>query len=144
MLHAVYTCTLPSCILAFAGTLRPPFSLEAMPEPSNARFNCVCIRHGFGQPHIVSSTTFFRHLQDASSEEERARIQAAKFDGVNNSTRRRAKGINVRSRRNGQGDVSSTRDGNTQVASRPRSVGFCLVSLELSVHDNVLEQSYGC
>jgi hypothetical protein len=115
-----------------------------MLELSNARFNCVCIRHGFGQPHVVLSTTFFRHLQDASSEEERARIQAAKFDGVNNSTRRRAKGINVHSRWNGQDNNSPTRDGNSRVASRPRSVGFGLVSLELSVHDNVLDQSYGC
>ena len=61
MVHVVYMCMLPICILAFkfAATLLPPFSLEAMPELSNARFNCVCIRHGFGQPHIISSTTFF-------------------------------------------------------------------------------------
>ena len=55
---------------------------------SNQRYNCVCSTHNFGQPHIVSSATRYRHYQEASADEQQ-RMQAAKFDGVASSSNRR-------------------------------------------------------
>ncbi|KAF9232879.1 hypothetical protein BU15DRAFT_90555 [Melanogaster broomeanus] len=35
------------------------------------RYNCVCTKHNFGRPHLVSLATWYRHLQGASSDDER-------------------------------------------------------------------------
>ncbi|KAG8218061.1 hypothetical protein J3R82DRAFT_6268 [Butyriboletus roseoflavus] len=45
-------------------------------------YNCVCIKHNFGLPHLVSSPAWHRHLDQASSEEERQRIHKAKYQGL--------------------------------------------------------------
>ncbi|KIK91217.1 hypothetical protein PAXRUDRAFT_13898 [Paxillus rubicundulus Ve08.2h10] len=47
--------------------------MEAGPSNQQAapQYNCVCIKHGRGQPHLVSTATWYRHLHEASSDEER-------------------------------------------------------------------------
>jgi len=67
---------------------------------SAQRYNCVCSSHNFGQPHVVSSMTWYRHFQEARSEEERGWMQNAKFDGLNQSSARRARGTAARRRNN--------------------------------------------
>ena len=43
------------------------------------RYNCVCSKYNFGQPHLVSTATWYRHLQEARSDEERQRMQDARL-----------------------------------------------------------------
>ena len=63
---------------------------------SAQQYNCVHSSHNFRQPHVVSSTTWYCHLQEAHSEEERQRMQNAKFDGLNPSSAHRARGTAAR------------------------------------------------
>jgi hypothetical protein len=55
---------------------------------SNKRYNCVCSTYNFGQPHMVSSATWYRHFQEASADEQQ-RMQDAKFNGIPSSSNRR-------------------------------------------------------
>ncbi|KAF8834252.1 hypothetical protein BDN67DRAFT_1049049, partial [Paxillus ammoniavirescens] len=41
-------------------------------------YNCVCAKYNFGRPHLISSTTWYRHLEEATSDEERQRMHNAK------------------------------------------------------------------
>lgn len=43
----------------------------------NTLWTCVCQKYGFGQPHEVSKATWYRHLRQASDEEEKQQIYAA-------------------------------------------------------------------
>ena len=63
------------------------------------KLNCVCSKYNFGRPHLVSTTTWYRHLQEAGSEEERQQIHAAKLDDLPANTRR-PRGIATRRRNN--------------------------------------------
>jgi len=55
--------------------------LQALCMPSIC-YNCVCIKHNFGLPHLVSSSAWHWHFDQASSEEERQRIREAKYQGL--------------------------------------------------------------
>jgi hypothetical protein len=44
---------------------------------SNHRFVCVCEKYGLGRPHTVSKSTWYQHIQQASTQEEKVRIRAA-------------------------------------------------------------------
>ena len=68
----------------------------------STRYNCVCIKHNFGLPHLVSSSAWHRHLDQASSEEERQRIREAKYHGLPRPSR----GIGARRQRRGRQQVS--------------------------------------
>ncbi|KIK80241.1 hypothetical protein PAXRUDRAFT_88122, partial [Paxillus rubicundulus Ve08.2h10] len=50
--------------------------------PSNQQdglwYNCIRAKYNFGCPHLVSSTTWYRHLQEVSSDEEQQCILIAK------------------------------------------------------------------
>ena len=61
--------------------LPSPF-LDPSMDAGFQRYNCVCSNYNYGRPHPVSFATFHRHLKQASSEEEKKRIQDAKFDGL--------------------------------------------------------------
>ena len=81
--------------------------LSMEPAGGTVRYNCVCSRHNFGLPHLVSSTTWYRHLSEAGSDEERARMNAAKLDinaisgGSGNPVRpRRYRGLALRRHNN--------------------------------------------
>ncbi|KAG2744318.1 hypothetical protein P692DRAFT_201721996, partial [Suillus brevipes Sb2] len=45
--------------------------------PTSNKFICVCQKYGLGRPHSVSKSTWYQHLQQASTEEEKARMRAA-------------------------------------------------------------------
>ncbi|KAG2119325.1 hypothetical protein DEU56DRAFT_904917 [Suillus clintonianus] len=45
--------------------------------PISNKFVCVCEKYGLGRPHSISKSTWYEHLQQASTEEEKARIRAA-------------------------------------------------------------------
>lgn len=82
-------------------------SESALPRPSmdagsSQRYNCVCSNYNYGRPHPVSSATFHRHLNQARSEEEKQRIQDAKFDGIDRPNPRRSRGTATRRRDNRQ------------------------------------------
>ena len=53
--------------------------MEACP-PDTTCYNCVCLKHNFGLPHIVAATTWYWHFEEASSEEEHERMHLARFD----------------------------------------------------------------
>ena len=63
------------------------------------KLNCVCSKYNFGRPHLVSTTTWYRHLQEAGSEEEWQQIHAAKLDDLPANTRR-PRGIAIRRHNN--------------------------------------------
>ncbi|KIK77880.1 hypothetical protein PAXRUDRAFT_51659, partial [Paxillus rubicundulus Ve08.2h10] len=50
--------------------------------PSNQQdglwYNCVCAKYNFGCPHLISSTPWYHHLEEATSDEERQRMHNAK------------------------------------------------------------------
>jgi hypothetical protein len=46
------------------------------PDPAGA-WTCMCDRYGNGHPHQVSKATWYRHLELATSDEEKRRIRAA-------------------------------------------------------------------
>jgi hypothetical protein len=60
---------------------------------SAAKFICVYRKHNFGQPHTISRSTWYEHLQQAETTEEKTRMQAA-CHGINeaapSATRRAA------------------------------------------------------
>ena len=64
---------------------------------SHQRYNCVCSTYNFGRPHVVSSTTWYRHFQEASADEQQ-RMQDAKFDNVAPPSNHRARGTASRRR----------------------------------------------
>ena len=41
-------------------------------------WTCVCMKYGFGQPHRVSKSMWYRHLALATTENEKQRIRAAR------------------------------------------------------------------
>ncbi|KAG1744283.1 hypothetical protein EDB19DRAFT_2037989 [Suillus lakei] len=43
---------------------------------------CVCSKYNHGLPHNVSSATWYRHLDEATTQEEKQRIQSVKALGV--------------------------------------------------------------
>ncbi|KIK77622.1 hypothetical protein PAXRUDRAFT_17378 [Paxillus rubicundulus Ve08.2h10] len=71
-------------------------------QQDSTRYNCVCLKYNFGIPHAVSSATWYRHLEEASSPEEREHMRAAKADGSNNnpSKQTRPRGSAARRRNN--------------------------------------------
>jgi hypothetical protein len=51
------------------------------------RYVCVCSKYNNGQPHEVSSATWYRHLQEASTDEEKQRIRSVNaLGGITLST----------------------------------------------------------
>ena len=87
--------------------------------PSNQRYNRVCSEN-FGQPHVVSLATWYRHYQAASAE-EREQMQRAKLDGITSSSDCRPRGtashrrngilpVQKRARELGEGQVSASPD----------------------------------
>ena len=58
---------------------------------SNQRYNCVC-SESFGQPHVVSLATWYRHYQ-AVSAEEREWMQCAKLDRPRGTASCRRNGV---------------------------------------------------
>lgn len=47
-----------------------------------ARCVCVCSKYNYGLPHEVSSATWYRHLDEATTQEEKQRIRSARALGV--------------------------------------------------------------
>ncbi|KAG1884124.1 hypothetical protein F4604DRAFT_1919966 [Suillus subluteus] len=45
--------------------------------PISNKFVCVCEKYGLGRPHSVSKSTWYQHLQQASTEEEKTRMRVA-------------------------------------------------------------------
>ncbi|KAG1811150.1 uncharacterized protein BJ212DRAFT_557504 [Suillus subaureus] len=39
---------------------------------------CLCTKHNLGQPHRVAKSTWHRHLQEASTEEEREKMRTGR------------------------------------------------------------------
>ena len=48
-------------------------------------YNCVCLKHNFSIPHVVSSATWYCHFEEASSPEEYERMRAAKANSSANA-----------------------------------------------------------
>ncbi|KAG1892211.1 hypothetical protein F4604DRAFT_15662 [Suillus subluteus] len=50
------------------------------PDSSSDRqlYVCVCSKHNLGQPHQVSKSTWHRHLETATTEQERDRIRSGR------------------------------------------------------------------
>ena len=63
-------------------------SMDDSTGSSAQRYNCLCSAYNFGQPHLVSPTTWYRHFEEAQTDEEQEWMQNAKFDGLNNSSAR--------------------------------------------------------
>lgn len=49
---------------------------------ATSRYLCVCSTYNNGLPHEVSSATLYRHLDEATTEEEKHRIRSAKALGA--------------------------------------------------------------
>ncbi|KAG1847252.1 hypothetical protein C8R48DRAFT_547524, partial [Suillus tomentosus] len=60
---------------------------------SAAKFICICSKHNFGRPHTILRTTWYEHLQQAETTEEKTRMQAARHgtnEAAPSATRRAA------------------------------------------------------
>ncbi|KAG1866996.1 hypothetical protein C8R48DRAFT_599867, partial [Suillus tomentosus] len=51
-------------------------------DQAGARFFCVCTKYNHGQPHEVSYTSWYRHLNEATTEEEKQKMHTAKAFGL--------------------------------------------------------------
>ncbi|KIJ17975.1 hypothetical protein PAXINDRAFT_9063, partial [Paxillus involutus ATCC 200175] len=79
--------------------------MEAGPsnQQDGLRYNCVCAKYNFGRLHLISSTTWYRHLEEATSDEERQRMHNAKSQfhpPTNPPTNGRSRGAVGRRRNN--------------------------------------------
>ncbi|KIO04827.1 hypothetical protein M404DRAFT_142201, partial [Pisolithus tinctorius Marx 270] len=45
---------------------------------ASTHFLCVCKKYNFGRPHPVSHSTWYQHINEAETDEEKQRIQSAK------------------------------------------------------------------
>jgi hypothetical protein len=54
----------------------PPSSSSSQPLDKTPRYVCVCSKYNNGQPHEVSSATWYRHLEEACTQEEKQRIRS--------------------------------------------------------------------
>ncbi|KAI5994392.1 hypothetical protein EDD15DRAFT_2196016 [Pisolithus albus] len=45
---------------------------------STTRYICSCSKYNFGRPHPVSKATFYRHINEADTDEEKERLRATK------------------------------------------------------------------
>lgn len=86
------------------------------------RYNCVCSTHNFGQPHSVSSATWYHHFEEAQTDEEQQRMQSAKFEGLNNSSARH-RGTASRRRNNALPIQERAREVDAQDTSAPEKRG---------------------
>jgi hypothetical protein len=43
-------------------------------DPNTSGWTCICVKYGYGLPHKVLKTTWYRHLDQASSDEEKRKI----------------------------------------------------------------------
>ncbi|KAI5997037.1 hypothetical protein EDD15DRAFT_2412710 [Pisolithus albus] len=50
-------------------------------QATGQKYDCVCIKYGFGRLHKISHVAWKQHLASASSEEERQRIRSARLLG---------------------------------------------------------------
>ena len=41
---------------------------------------CLCLKHNFGHPHSVSKATWYCHIEEAKTEEEKQRLRASRAD----------------------------------------------------------------
>lgn len=81
------------CCLLFAHHQHPPtmdLDIGSTGTP-NQHYNCICSSYNFGQPHLVSSVTWYRHLQEASVDKQQ-HMQDAKFISIASSSNCRARG----------------------------------------------------
>ncbi|KAG2029643.1 hypothetical protein BDR03DRAFT_987633 [Suillus americanus] len=46
---------------------------------AGVRFLCVCTKYDYGQPHEVSYTSRYRHLNEATTEEEKEKVHTVKI-----------------------------------------------------------------
>ncbi|KAG1745050.1 uncharacterized protein EDB91DRAFT_1345885, partial [Suillus paluster] len=51
-------------------------------DQTGVRFLCVCTKYNRGQPHEVSYTSWYRHLNEATTEEEKQKMHTAKAFGL--------------------------------------------------------------
>ncbi|KAG1905037.1 uncharacterized protein F5891DRAFT_1183705 [Suillus fuscotomentosus] len=51
-------------------------------DQAGARFFCVCTKYNHGQPHEVSYTSWYRHLNEATTEEEKQKMHTVKAFGL--------------------------------------------------------------
>jgi len=51
---------------------------------------CLCLKHNFGRPHLVSKATWYRHIEEAETEEEKQRLRASRADRPSVHTTRAA------------------------------------------------------
>jgi len=51
---------------------------------------CLCLKHNFGRPHSVSKATWYRHIEEAETEEEKQRLRASRVDQLTVHTIRAA------------------------------------------------------
>ncbi|KAG2110325.1 uncharacterized protein F5147DRAFT_690109, partial [Suillus discolor] len=51
-------------------------------DQAGVRFLCVCTKYNHGQPHEVSYMSWYCHLNEATTEEEKEKMQTAKAFGL--------------------------------------------------------------
>ncbi|KAI5989242.1 hypothetical protein EDD15DRAFT_2460164 [Pisolithus albus] len=51
------------------------------------RYKCTCSKYNFGRPHAVSKATFYRHINEVDTEEERARLRSTAREGLDSGKR---------------------------------------------------------
>ena len=57
----------------------------------STEYICLCRKHNFGRPHPVSKATWYRHIEEADTEEEKQHLRASRADRPSvNTTGRRA------------------------------------------------------
>lgn len=100
------------------------------PVASQRRFNCTCSKHNFGRPHSVSVATWYRHLQEAGSEEERRRIQDARFDGSEGSE------PSLPRRARGRRRTNFLRPANDGIQGNRAAVSLCFIIMIAMIYLN--------
>jgi len=57
----------------------------------STEYICLCHKHNFGRPHPVSKATWYRHIEEADTEEEKQHLRASRADRLSvNTTGRHA------------------------------------------------------
>jgi hypothetical protein len=51
-------------------------------DQTGLRYLCVCTKYNHGQPHEVSYTSWYHHLNEATNEEEKQKMHTVKAFGL--------------------------------------------------------------
>ena len=52
----------------------------------STEYICLCIKHNFGRPHQVSKATWYRHIEEAETKEEKQRLRSSRPDRPSGNT----------------------------------------------------------